>query len=69
MRKLWAQGSEREGHSTEKGQPEEMQKPDLGSCAVSVFGRLGIRMGFFKRLFIPVCTGSLLLCGLSSSRG
>ena len=62
------QGSEKEGPSRKKGQPEQMQKQDLGSYPVSVFGGFGICLwAFKKKLFISVCTGCLLLCGLFSS--
>ena len=46
-----------------QGQPEQMQKQDLGSYTVSVFGGFGICLWALKKkkLFISVCPGSLLL--------
>ena len=52
MRELWAQASEREGHSRKKGQPEQMQKQDLGSYPVSVFGGFGICLWALKKNYL-----------------
>ena len=49
------QGSEKEGHSRKKGQPEQMQKQDLGSYPVSVFGGFGICLWAFKKKIIYFC--------------
>ena len=46
------QGSEKEGHSRKKGQPEQMQKQDLGSYPVSVFGGFGICLWAFKKNYL-----------------
>ena len=49
-----------------KGQPEQMQKQDLGSYTVSVFGGFGICLWALKKyIFISICLGLCCCAGFS----